>query len=537
LADPAGSKKLFAREATGLTRQLSALDSLGIALSSMGPLFAFNLIVFLPALYPEANLLATPLLGLIIMLPVAGVYILMSIAMPRAGGDYIWVSRVIHPSVGFVSNFALSLISLATIGIGTPTIVQWASAEMFYDFGKLYNNSTYLNIATSLQNANTIFLWSAVLIIVAGLIVIFSSRLSAAVLKYWTFAAIIIGAVFISTVLLAGSGTFASNFNRLSGSNYDAVIAAGQQAGSYAGIPPIFTWATVYASAASGALGFLGFYNPVYVAGEVKRARKSMITSQLGALVIFAVFAFAVAAAEYFGEGPSFANAMATLWIDGSSQFPYIAAPLASGMSMFWTQNPLLIGTFNIGYALTIELFNIATLFVFARNLFAWSFDKVMPTAFASLNNRTHTPIKATIIMTAIAVVYVYISVFQFGILASYFSYSVAGTFLATMIVAVAAIVYPYRRRDIFDNADKISSRRVGGVPLVTIFGLLTLVSSVVIVYSVIAPILTATFPLVLVEGIIPSFIIGVILFVIAWVVRKSQGLDLSLLQKEIPPE
>jgi hypothetical protein len=39
------------------------------------------------------------------------------------------------------------------------------------------------------------------------------------------------------------------------------------------------------------------------------------------------------------------------------------------------------------------------------------------------------------------------------------------------------------------------------------------------------------------VEGIIPSFIIGVILFVIAWVVRKSQGLDLSLLQKEIPPE
>jgi amino acid transporter len=315
------------------------------------------------------------------------------------------------------------------------------------------------------------------------------------------------------------------------------VITAGQQAGSYAGIPPVFTWATVYASAASGALGFLGFYNPVYVAGEVKRARRSMVTSQLGALVIFAVFAFAVSAVEYFGEGPSFANAMATLWIDGSSQFPYIAAPLASGMSMFWTQNPLLIGTFNIGYALTIELFNIATLFVFARNLFAWSFDKVMPTAFASLNSRTHTPIKATIIMTAIAVVYVYISVFQFGILASYFSYSVAGTFLATMIVAVAAIVYPYRRKDIFDNADKISSRRVGGVPLITIFGLLTLVSSVIIVYSVIAPILTATFPLVLVEGIIPSFIIGVILFVIAWIVRRSQGLDLSLLQKEIPPE
>ena len=70
-----------------------------------------------------------------------------------------------------------------------------------------------------------------------------------------------------------------------------------------------------------------------------------------------------------------------------------------------------------------------------------------------------------------------------------------------------------------------------------TLFGLLTLVSSVIIVYSVVAPILTATFPTVLVEGIIPSFIIGAVLFAVAWVVRKSQGLDLGLLQREIPPE
>jgi hypothetical protein len=139
--------------------------------------------------------------------------------------------------------------------------------------------------------------------------------------------------------------------------------------------------------------------------------------------------------------------------------------------------------------------------------------------------------------MMIIAIVYVYISVFQFGVLASYFSYSVAGTFLATMIVAVAAIVYPYRRKDLFSSADKTSSHKIGGIPLVTLFGVLTLVSSVIIVYSVVAPILTATFPLVLVEGIIPSFIIGAVVFVIAWVVRKSQGLDLSLLQREIPPE
>jgi amino acid transporter len=130
------------------------MDSLGIALSSMGLLFAFNVIVFLPAFYTGSNLLATPFIGLLFMLPVAGVYILLAVAMPRAGGDYVWVSRIGNPAIGFVNNFALTVISLAVIGIGTPTISQWAIAEMFYDFGKIYNNQSYLNIATSLQSGS-----------------------------------------------------------------------------------------------------------------------------------------------------------------------------------------------------------------------------------------------------------------------------------------------------------------------------------------------------------------------------------------------
>jgi basic amino acid/polyamine antiporter, APA family len=332
--------------------------------------------------------------------------------------------------------------------------------------------------------------------------------------------------------------TFISNFNSLSGSNYTGVVQAGQtEAGVYNGVPPVFTWTTLYASAASGALGFLGFYNPVYVASEVKQARKSMIFSQLGALVIFAIFGFIVAAVEYYGEGPAFANSMAALWNAGSSSFPYIAAPLASGMSMFWTQNPILIAMFNLGYAATIFFFNIATLFAFARNLFPWSLDRVTPTMFADVNERTHTPIKATKVMMIAALIYVYISVFQFGILSSYFSFSTAGTFNATIVIAIVAIVYPSRRKDLFDNSDPITRRKIGGLPLISLFGFLTLISSVAIIYAVIYPVLSGNFLTILFEGILPTFIIGAIIFGIATTIRRSKGIDLSLVAREIPPE
>lgn len=533
------SKSMFARDATGLVKQLSALDSLGIALSSMGLLFAFNIIVFLPALYPGANLLATPLIGLLIILPVGAVYIMMSIAMPRAGGDYVWASRIASPPIGFTLNFAISTIYLAVIGIGTPTISQWAIAEMFYDYGLLYHNNSYLGIATALQNSTTIFELSAVLIIVAGLVVMFASRFTGGILKYWTYVAIAIGVIFVATVLIAGRSTFETNFNSLSGTNmtYDSVIAAGKQAGAFSGIPTVFSSATLFACAASGALGFLGFNNPVYVAGEVRAPKKSMMISQLGALLIFAAFAFIIAAVEYYGEGPSFANAAATLWISGSSQFPYVSAPLASGMSVFWTTNPALIGLFCLGYAATIELFNIAILFTFARNLFAWSFDRVTPKMFADVNERTHAPIKAIIVMMIGGAIYVYISVFQFGILSSYFSFSTAGTFIAIFVISIIAIIYPFRRRDLFNGSDRLARAKIGNVPLISIFGFLSMISSALIIYSVIAPIMTPEFPLILVEGIIPTFIIGALIYVVAWAVRKSQGIDLSLLQKEIPPE
>ncbi len=62
-----------------------------------------------------------------------------------------------------------------------------------------------------------------------------------------------------------------------------------------------------------------------YFAGEVKQNRKSQILAQLGGTLIFAVFITILIAVEYFGEGPKFVNAIAGMWNNGYSNYPYVA--------------------------------------------------------------------------------------------------------------------------------------------------------------------------------------------------------------------
>lgn len=529
--------KVFVRDATGLVKQLSALDAIGVVLSGMGLLYVFNVTVYTPAFYPNANPLLTNLTGLLLSLPIAAMYALMAIAVARTGGDYVWVSRTISPSVGFVTNFTITIISLSFIGIVTPQAVQWSFAEAFYDLGILNKDQGLLNIATYLQGQDPAFWITVLLILVTGLIVLFSVRLATAIVRYWTYIALIIGAVFVVTVMSAGVSGFASNFNALSGSNYNDVIAAGQQVGAGSGQPALFTYDSLYAGVI-GALSYLAFFYPAYFAGEIKQNKKTQLVAQIGSLFIYGIFTTIIIAAEYFGEGPAFVNAMATLWISGSGKFPYLATPLASGMSVFWTQNPLLVTVFNLGYAGTILAMNVAIFFTLARNLFAWSFDRVMPSSFADVNERTHTPIKATVVMIVVALIYAYVAVYQFGLMAALFSYGVAGIFLAFIIVAVAAVVYPYRRKDLFESADPIAKKKLLGVPLLSLLGVLSIITSLIVVYSIILPAIGgSSFLSILVEGIIPTFIIGAIIYAIAYAARKGQGIDLSVIGKEIPPE
>jgi len=185
---------------------------------------------------------------------------------------------------------------------------------------------------------------------------------------------------------------------------------------------------------------------------------------------------------------------------------------------------------------LTAEVMNVSIFFTLSRNLFAWSFDRVVPGVFADINPRTRTPVYAISIMTLVGLLYAYISIFQYGLLATLFTYGTAGTFMVFLIVSVAAIAYPYKRKDVFESAHPISQKKVAGVPLISILGALSFVVSLVVIYALLLPAI-GDVGSVLLTGIVPTFAVGAIIYVIVWAIRRNQGIDLNLLQKQIPPE
>jgi len=526
---------VFLREATGLVKQISALDSLAMALSGMGLIFAFDVILFSPGYYIGANPLITQFMGFLLSLPIGLVYILFAISMPRSGGDYVWLSRVLHPAVGFVANFGITLTILSYVGSSTVEGIQWGLGEMFYDLGLVYGNQQYLNIASSLQGQDMTFLITAIAIVIVGAIAVSGPRITKTVTRYLILFCVFSGIVFVIVVLYAGQSTFVSSFNALSGGNYDAVVAAGQETGAFNGVPPVF-WTPSILAGVVGILSYLDWFFPAYFGGEVKQVRRTQTIAQFGALIIFCIFTTVITVVSYFGEGPAFANAIAALWAS-YGQYPYITAPIASGMSVFWTQNALLIGLFNLSWLLNCLGLSLVVLFTLSRNVFAWSFDRILPSWFADVNEKLHTPIKATVAMLVGGLVFAYLSIYQWGIVASIYLYSVAGMFIAFMVVAICAIVFPYRRKDLFEASDAIVKRRIAGIPLISLGGVLSLVSGSVVLYALILPAIGPGFVSILLQGILPTYILGAIVYAIAWLVRRGQGIDLNKIQKELPPE
>src|SRR5919199_3832925 len=97
-----GTGDLFQRKATGLLRGWSVWDgfiyaTFSINLITLG-LFIFSYGPFIPG---GALIWAIVLAGLYLILQ-AVTYASLIAVMPRAGGDYVWTSRILGGGIGFV---------------------------------------------------------------------------------------------------------------------------------------------------------------------------------------------------------------------------------------------------------------------------------------------------------------------------------------------------------------------------------------------------------------------------------------------------
>ena len=157
-------KKVFVRKATGLVREIGFVVAVLVVICNVVGLgwqkraFQFTG----PAPFPETQYVAglAPItmsfitVGIVVLFTVF-VFAILGAAMPRSGGGYIYISRLIHPFVGFVGSWieffsiavSYGLIGTAVFeavliygGLGgvSPDIMATISAPTFLFWGGVF---------------------------------------------------------------------------------------------------------------------------------------------------------------------------------------------------------------------------------------------------------------------------------------------------------------------------------------------------------------------------------------------------------------
>jgi amino acid transporter len=112
-----GETRFYVRRSSGLIRTISGRSALIANLVGMGILVNIFWVYYASALYPNADLPSTVFIAMVLNLLIAYVYWMLATAMPRTGGDYVYVSRIFHPALGFMENLMFVVIMISWAGL------------------------------------------------------------------------------------------------------------------------------------------------------------------------------------------------------------------------------------------------------------------------------------------------------------------------------------------------------------------------------------------------------------------------------------
>jgi amino acid transporter len=143
-----GRPRTFVREATGLTKELSLLDIFVYNTNNqnigLGVLF---ILLFVPAFYPGASMLGGVLVAGLLALAHATTYAFFAAALPRSGGDYVYISRTLSPLLGFISSFNWLVWLSVYIGIPAAYFGQYGLSSLFRLLAAHYRNPDLMRFA------------------------------------------------------------------------------------------------------------------------------------------------------------------------------------------------------------------------------------------------------------------------------------------------------------------------------------------------------------------------------------------------------
>jgi amino acid transporter len=517
---------------------------------TMGLIFPWTYL-WAPGALPGGQLVWGILLAMVLEVPIALSYVWLSTAFPRTGGDYVFQSRVFGGGIAFTLVFSGFVIwILQWVALSGWLLATLGFAPLFLGLAASTGNSSLVEISTWFTTPVGILITSianaavALVILVSGfrnyirlqrvmwvgILLAFGTML---LVLITTPAADVPGRLDAFSAAIGGSATFTA----------DATAAA---TGAGIELNPAFSllatlliapiawtslqWAT-YSSQQNGEIKSAGsFRDQAYIiVGSL------ILTGLLLALLAY-VLENTVGTEFLYVAGAGYWSGVGEATLAGSYLWPnIIATALANNVIV-----TLLIA---FGFILNGHQIVHNCYIGMTRVMVAMSFDRLLPELVSRVSERLHTPVNAHVIyfLASIPVIWLYNN-FAYGegddainwtSITLGVTFSCGYVFIAT---ALAGALLPFRAKAAYD-ASPGAKYTFGGVPLVTIIGLLGSAAGVAFLYMfLLSPELGINSQL----GY--AVVGGILLFAAAWYliakqVRRSSGINVDYAFKEIPPE
>jgi APA family basic amino acid/polyamine antiporter len=588
---------LFLRNATGLVKGWSGFDAftysfMSVNLVTLGMFYSLAVFAYVPGASPVLSILLSAIAVTFLAVAYAG----LIAVMPRAGGDYVWQSRILDgipgiatgavvggiaaylvaQAAGFDSTLALvvgviglvvgGLIGRLRGGIGFVLaatgwwfiLAMWApiygailKLEFFQPLAALLGSSD--GVAFFGSDNGTLVVSIIVIILTTGLVAL--GMAGYARIQRWCLYAGLLGfALMVVLMLISSQADFQAAFDRASSSlfgvdgAYAKTIADAATNDAYTGSLEPLAMGENFGDTLTATLAMIPFmlfwilypnwgstlYGEVRGSGDFRKVLRGM----LGGIWVTAGLAivFVLLAAKTFGW--LFFNATNANFINW-----FYGYTTTDPTVPVWSYPPLLAS-----YLIDNRIVQIAMVVLFGawflgwsgtlflsstRMIFAAAFDRVLPESAARVSEGRGVPVVALLFIMVPAVIV--------SVLYSYSADVRALTLDATLVIAVtflgstiAATILPWYKPRIFDNSPVAHLRL-----LISGSGLIT---SIILAWTIYLWLTDALYGIgvgntnsIIFLGILYG--LAALVYVAARLYRRSQGVDLDAIHSEIPAE
>ncbi len=588
---------LFLRNATGLVKGWSGFDAftysfMSVNLVTLGMFYSLAVFAYVPGASPVLSIVLAAIAVTFLAIAYAG----LIAAMPRAGGDYVWQTRILDgiPGIatgavvggiaGYLVSQALGLDSTLALGAGAIGLVvggaigrlrggigfvlaatgwwfilsMWApiysailNIEFFQPLAALAGSSDLLAFFSS---NNGIFFVSLVTIALTSGLVALGMAGYARIQRWCLYAGLIAFAIMVVLMLVSSQADFKAAFDRASSSlfgvtgAYDKTIADAAVNDAFTGSLDPLDLGTDIGATLTASLAMIPFmlfwilypnwgstlYGEVRGAGDFRKVLNGM----LGGIWVTAGLAivFVLLAAKTFGW--LFYNATNANFINW-----FYGYTTTDPTVPIWSYPPLIVS-----YLVDNTIFQMAMVVLFGawflgwsgtlflsstRMIFAAAFDRILPEAAARVSERRAVPIVALLFIMIPSI-----------LVSAIYAYSLdfrALTLDATLVIAVtflgsciAAAILPWYKPQIFDNSPVAHLKLVvSGAGLIT-----SIILAWVIWRWLVDPLYgigVGNANSIIFLGVLYG--LAALVYVAARIYRRSQGVDLDAIHSEIPAE